>query len=105
MPTCIIHDEQKVNSAMGRGSAEVCTQPDSCGRGWIAAWAGGVAAGLPAATSHQGCRQHLSAHLCEHPLSADFGGGGKQLCASLLAAIALLTALLQGMLMPVLPLS
>lgn len=105
MPTCIIHDEQKVNSAMGRGSAEVCTQPDSCGRGWIAAWAGGVAARLPAATSHQGCRQHLRAHLCEHPLSADFGGGGKQLCASLLAAIALLTALLQGMLMPVLPLS
>lgn len=105
MPMCIIHDKQKLNSAMGRGSAELCSQSDSCGRGWMAAWAGGVAAELPAAASHQGCQQHLSAHLCEHPLSADFGGGGKQLCASLLTAIALLTALLQRMLMPVLPLS
>lgn len=71
----------------------------------MAAWADNVAAELPAAASHQGCRQHFSAHRCEHPLPADFGGGGKQLCASLLAATAPLTALLQRMLMPVLPLS
>lgn len=101
MPRSIIHDEQKLNSARGRGSAELCTQPDSCGRGWMAAWAGNVAAELPAAASHQGCQQHFS----EHPLPADFGSGEKQLCASLLAAMALLIALLQRMLMPVLPLS
>lgn len=33
MPRSIIHDEQKLNSARGRGSAELCTQPDSCGWG------------------------------------------------------------------------
>lgn len=71
----------------------------------MAAWAGDAAAALPAAASHQGCRQHFSAHRREHPLPADFGGVRKQLCASLLAAVALLTALLQRMLMPVLPLS
>lgn len=96
MPTCIIHDEQKLNSARGRASAELCTQPGSCGWGWMAAQAGNVAAELPAAASHQGCRQRFSAHGCEHPLPADFGGGGKLLCASLLAATSLLLLSCKG---------
>ena len=100
MSTCIVHEEQKLKSAGSRGSAELRTQPGSCCQGRMAAWAGDVAAQQLAAASRRGCQQHSSARGCEHPLSADFGGGREQLCASLMAAEAPPTAVLQRMLVP-----
>lgn len=75
MPTCVIHEEQKLNSANGRGSAELLAQPGSCSLGWMAAWAPDVAAQVLTAASHRGCQQHSSARGCEHLVSADFGMG------------------------------
>ena len=76
----------------------------------MAAWAGDVAAQLLAAASHRGCQQDSGARGCGHPLSAVSIPSlltlpGEQLCASLAAAEARLTAVLQRMLVPELPLA
>lgn len=81
MPTYIIHEEQKLNTASSK-SAELCTQSGSCCQGWMAAWAGDAAAPLQAAASCRGWGQHSNDCVCEHPLSADSEGrwSGAAMC-------------------------